>query len=67
MKTEYDDLPHSIQILLENNCSKEPMVMNPRIFYSAVVGLLKKNPPIIVARQFDISISLVEMIEEKNL
>lgn len=61
---QYSDLPHSIQILIENHCAD--FLLNPHSQYNAILSLLKAEQPEAVAKHLKMSFSLIELIDGNN-
>ena len=61
----YTDMPHSIQVMLEEYCRQDPHGLRPSTLYSNIAGTLETNSVTVTAVLFDVSVSLVWMIKEE--
>jgi len=63
---DYNDLPQSIQLMLEDAVQSDPYGLSPKTLYKNIVGSLKGTPSFKVAEIMEVSMSLVDMIEAEN-
>lgn len=60
----YKDLPQTIQLMLEDVVSSDPYGLKPESLYRNIIGSLKGTPAFKVAEIMEVSMSLIDMIEE---
>ena len=62
---DYKDLPHSIQIMLEGYAQEDQYGLSPVTLYNNIVN--SSGPAVELAKIFDVSICLIELIKDQNV
>jgi len=63
---EYNDLPQSLQLMLEDAVASDPYDLSPKTLYKNIAGSLMGTPADKVAQIMEVSYSVVVMIADEN-
>ena len=62
--TDYKDLPHSIQVMLEGYAQEDPYGLSPATLYNNIANSSGSSEDL--AKIFNVSLSLIESIRSIN-
>ena len=60
---DYKELPPSVQVLLEGYAQEDPYGLSPVTLYNNIVN--SSGPAVELAKIFDVSICLIELIKDQ--
>ena len=62
---DFKDLSPSVQVLLEGYAQEDPYGLSPVTLYNNIVN--SSGPAVELAKIFDVSICLIELIKDQNV
>jgi len=63
---KFNEVSPSIQVMVEGYAINDPYGLQPSTLYKNIAGSLQTSTPEKVAKIFEVSVSLCEMIQKEN-